>query len=188
MSTRAWQPRCAASCPRYRTPALYCPPATATCWPRSRIACASVWRARCRTSSGPPGSLSRRSAWPRSRRAGTRSSPRQSTCLSGASRPPPSSTRIPEPHWARLRTTNSLERLHTEIKPSDPERRVVPSPDRASALRLITAVALRKLLNNSGANVATWIVTLLEPKDASPRQPNRSIVGASSHFYTQLGT
>ena len=23
---------------------------------------------------------------------------------------------FPEPHWARLRTTNSLERLHTEIK------------------------------------------------------------------------
>ena len=69
----------------------------ATCWPRSRIACASVWRARLPPSSGPPGSLSRRSAWPRSRRAGTRSSPRQSTCLSGASRPPPSSTRSPSP-------------------------------------------------------------------------------------------
>ena len=49
----------------------------ATCWPRSRIACASVWRARLPPSSGPPGSLRRRSAWPRSRRAGKRSSPRQ---------------------------------------------------------------------------------------------------------------
>ena len=48
---------------------------------------------------------------------------------------------FPEPHWARLRTTNSLERLHTEIK-----RRIRSAgafPDRASALRLITAVALR---------------------------------------------
>ena len=44
---------------------------------RSRIACASVWRARLPPSSGPPGSLRRRSAWPRSRRAGKRSSPRQ---------------------------------------------------------------------------------------------------------------
>ena len=49
----------------------------ATCWPRSRIACASVWRARLPPSSGPPGSLRRRSAWPRSRRAGTTNSPRQ---------------------------------------------------------------------------------------------------------------
>ena len=40
---------------------------------------------------------------------------------------------FPEPHWARLRTTNSLERLHTEIK-----RRIRSAgafPDRASALR-----------------------------------------------------
>ena len=40
-----------------------------------------------------------------------------------------------------LRTTNSLERLHGEIK-----RRIKAAgafPDRASALRLITAVALR---------------------------------------------
>ena len=37
----------------------------------------SVWRARLPPSSGPPGSLRRRSAWPRSRRAGTTNSPRQ---------------------------------------------------------------------------------------------------------------
>ena len=92
----AWQPRCAASCPRCAASAVLST-CNATCWPRSRIACASVWRARLPPSSGPPGSLSRRSAWPRSRRAGTRSSPRQSTCLSGASRPPPSSTRSPSP-------------------------------------------------------------------------------------------
>lgn len=48
---------------------------------------------------------------------------------------------FPDAHWPRLRTTNSLERLHREIK-----RRigaVGAFPDRASALRLITAVALR---------------------------------------------
>ena len=48
---------------------------------------------------------------------------------------------FPEAHWPRLRTTNSLERLHGEIK-----RRIKAAgafPDRASALRLITAVALR---------------------------------------------
>ena len=48
---------------------------------------------------------------------------------------------FPEAHWPRLRTTNSLERLHGEIK-----RRIKAAgafPDRASALRLITAIALR---------------------------------------------
>ena len=48
---------------------------------------------------------------------------------------------FPEAHWPRLRTTNSLERLHGEIK-----RRIKAAgafPNRASALRLITAVALR---------------------------------------------
>jgi putative transposase len=48
---------------------------------------------------------------------------------------------FPEPHWPRLRTTNGLERLHGEIK-----RRIRAAgafPDRASALRLVTAVALK---------------------------------------------
>ena len=48
---------------------------------------------------------------------------------------------FPKAHWRRLRTTNGLERLHGEIK-----RRIRAAgafPDRASALRLVTAVALR---------------------------------------------
>ena len=48
---------------------------------------------------------------------------------------------FPRAHWRRLRTTNGLERLHGEIK-----RRIRAAgafPDRASALRLVTAVALR---------------------------------------------
>ncbi len=68
--------RRAASCLRGAVSAAPCT-CNATCWPRSRIACASVWRARLPPSSGPSGSLRRRSAWPRSRRAGKRSSPRQ---------------------------------------------------------------------------------------------------------------
>jgi transposase-like protein len=48
---------------------------------------------------------------------------------------------FPEPHWTRIRTTNGLERLHGEIKRRI--RAVGSFPDRASALRLITAVALR---------------------------------------------
>lgn len=56
----------------------------------------------------------------------------------------PAATRFyafPKPHWPRLRTTNGLERLHAEIKRRI--RAVGAFPDRASALRLITAVALR---------------------------------------------
>jgi transposase-like protein len=47
---------------------------------------------------------------------------------------------FPRAHWTRLRSTNGLERLNAEIK-----RRIdsiSAFPDRASALRLITAVAL----------------------------------------------
>ena len=48
---------------------------------------------------------------------------------------------FPRAHWTRLRTTNGLERLHREVK-----RRIKATgafPDRASALRLVTAVALK---------------------------------------------
>jgi transposase-like protein len=48
---------------------------------------------------------------------------------------------FPKAHWHRIRTTNSLERLHGEIK-----RRIRAAgafPDRASALRLVTAVAIK---------------------------------------------
>jgi putative transposase len=47
---------------------------------------------------------------------------------------------FPKAHWRRIRTTNGLERLHAEIK-----RRTKSAgafPDRSSALRLITAVAI----------------------------------------------
>jgi transposase-like protein len=48
---------------------------------------------------------------------------------------------FPKAHWHRIRSTNGLERLHGEIK-----RRinaVGAFPDRGSALRLVTAVALQ---------------------------------------------
>lgn len=48
---------------------------------------------------------------------------------------------FPPAHWKRIRTTNGLERLHGEIKRRI--RSVGAFPDRASALRLITAVALK---------------------------------------------
>jgi transposase-like protein len=47
---------------------------------------------------------------------------------------------FPKEHWHRIRSTNGLERLHGEIK-----RRTNPIgafPDQASALRVVTAVAL----------------------------------------------
>ena len=47
---------------------------------------------------------------------------------------------FPKAHWHRIRSTNGLERLHGEIKRRT--RAVGAFPDRASALRLVTAVAL----------------------------------------------
>ncbi len=48
---------------------------------------------------------------------------------------------FPKEHWHRIRSTNGLERLHGEIKRRT--RAVGAFPDRASALRLVTAVALQ---------------------------------------------
>jgi len=48
---------------------------------------------------------------------------------------------FPREHWHRIRSTNGIERLHGEIKRRT--RAVGAFPDRASALRLITAVALQ---------------------------------------------
>lgn len=47
---------------------------------------------------------------------------------------------FPSKHWKRIRSTNGIERLHGEIKRRI--RAVGAFPDRASALRLVTAVAL----------------------------------------------
>jgi transposase-like protein len=49
---------------------------------------------------------------------------------------------FPKEHWVRIRSTNGLERLHGEIKRRI--RSVGAFPDRQSALRLVTAVALEK--------------------------------------------
>jgi transposase-like protein len=50
---------------------------------------------------------------------------------------------FPAAHWMRIRSTNGLERLHGEIKRRT--RAIGAFPDRASALRLITAVALQSV-------------------------------------------
>jgi len=59
---------------------------------------------------------------------------------------------FPTEHWHRIRSTNGLERLHGEIKRRT--RAVGAFPDRASALRLVTAVALQ--VTRSGPTAATW--------------------------------
>ena len=48
---------------------------------------------------------------------------------------------FPPSHWKKIRSTNGVERLHGEIKRRT--RAVGAFPDRASALRLITAVVLQ---------------------------------------------
>lgn len=50
---------------------------------------------------------------------------------------------FPEEHWMRIRSTNGLERLHGEIKRRT--RAIGAFPDRDSALRLITAVAVQSV-------------------------------------------
>jgi len=68
---------------------------------------------------------------------------------------------FPREHWHRIRSTNGLERLHGEIKRRT--RAVGAFPDRASALRLVTAVALQV--------TAIWTdrryldMSLLKPKE-----------------------
>jgi transposase-like protein len=47
---------------------------------------------------------------------------------------------FPPEHWVRIRSTNGLERLHGEVKRRT--RSIGAFPDRDSALRLVTAVAL----------------------------------------------
>jgi putative transposase len=65
---------------------------------------------------------------------------------------------FPKAHWPRIRSTNGLERLHGEIQRRI--RSVGAFPDRDSALRLVTAVALeitriwadRRYLDINGVN------------------------------------
>ena len=70
---------------------------------------------------------------------------------------------FPEAHWPRLRTTNGLERLHGEVKRRI--RAVGAFPDRASALRLITAVALRT--TDAWASRRYLDLSLLNPEEVA---------------------
>ncbi len=70
---------------------------------------------------------------------------------------------FPRQHWRRIRSTNGLERLHGEVKRRT--NAVGAFPDRQSALRLITAVALN--------TTALWAsrryldMSLLQPKEVA---------------------
>ncbi len=93
---------------------------------------------------------------------------------------------FPKEHWHRVRSTNGLERLHGEIKRRT--NAVGAFPDRASALRLVTAVALNV--------TAIWTRPPLsghvpaEVKGGRHRQggvkQTRSLT--VSPFYTEIGT
>lgn len=67
--------------------------------------------------------------------------PEAMTCLAKGFAAATTFYAFPAPHWKKIRTTNGLERLHGEIKRRT--KAVGAFPDRASALRLITAVALK---------------------------------------------
>lgn len=74
---------------------------------------------------------------------------------------------FPEVHWPRLRTANGLERFHAEVKRRI--RAVGAFPDRASALRLVTAVALRA--TEAWASRRYMDLSLLEDKTEGPVRP-----------------
>ncbi len=67
--------------------------------------------------------------------------PEAAVCLAGGFAAATQHYAFPQEHWKRIRSTNGIERLNTEIK-----RRIKSIgafPDRASALRLVTAVCLQ---------------------------------------------
>ena len=66
--------------------------------------------------------------------------PEAMACLEGGFAAATQFYAFPKSHWRRIRSTNGLERLHGEIQRRI--RAVGAFPDRKSALRLITAVAL----------------------------------------------
>ncbi len=67
--------------------------------------------------------------------------PEAMACLQGGFNAATTFYWFPKAHWKKIRSTNGLERLYGEIKRRT--RAVGAFPDRASALRLITAVALK---------------------------------------------
>lgn len=81
---------------------------------------------------------------------------------------------FPKEHWIRIRTTNGLERLNREIK-----RRidaVGAFPDRASALRLITAVSLRATRVWGARRYLDMSKAVIRgtPLDDAPAQPSNN--------------
>jgi len=66
--------------------------------------------------------------------------PESMTCLDAGFEAATRFYAFPKAHWHRIRSTNGLERLHGEIKRRT--NAVGAFPDRGSALRLVTAVAL----------------------------------------------
>lgn len=77
---------------------------------------------------------------------------------------------FPKEHWRRIRSTNGLERLHGEVKRRT--RAVGAFPDRASALRLVTAVALQVTRIWSDRRYLDMDL-LKPPAEASTKDPAR---------------
>lgn len=73
---------------------------------------------------------------------------------------------FPKAHWSRIRSTNGVERLHGEIKRRT--RAVGAFPDRASALRLITAVAIHA--TSAWASRRYLDMALLDAVDEHPAE------------------
>ena len=127
MSTRAWQPRCAASCPRCAASAVLST-CNATCWPRSRIACASVWRARLPPSSGPPGLAESKKRLAEITARWHKELPEAVNVLERGFTAATQFYAFPEPHWARTAHHEQPRAPAHRDQASDPERRRLPRP------------------------------------------------------------
>ena len=140
MSTQAWQLRSAASCPRHAVRGVRS--ICSVMWGRgSPTAYASAWAREVSVIFQTSGLAEAKKLLGEFGARWKKELPEAVEVLERGFGAATQFYAFPEAHWPRLRTTNSLERLHGEIK-----RRIKAAgafPDRASALRLITAVALR---------------------------------------------
>ena len=89
--------------------------------------------------------------------------PEANECLRGGFAAATRFFAFPKAHWQRIRSTNGLERLHGEIQRRI--RAVGAFPDRESALRLVTAVALHA--TSSWSSRRYLDMTLLAEKEAA---------------------
>ncbi len=93
---------------------------------------------------------------------------------------------FPKAHWHRIRSTNGLERLHGEIKRRT--NAVGAFPDRGSALRLVTAVALNVTAIWTDRRYLDMSLLKSEEVAVAKGRVKRTRSFTPRPIYTQIGT